>query len=76
LQHIGRNPSFFASLDVFKTEPLPKNHKFWKNQNITITPHVAAITDVDSSIDYIFSKFEQFRQKGKIKSDVIIENGY
>ena len=76
LQHIERNSSFFASLDVFKTEPLPKNHKFWKSQNITVTPHVAAITDVDSSTDYIFSKFEQFRQKGKIKSDVIIENGY
>ena len=57
-------------------EPLPKTHKFWKNQNITITPHVAAITDADSSIDYIFNKFEQFRKKGKMKSDVIVKNGY
>ena len=47
-----------------------------KNQNITITPHVAAITDADSSIDYIFTKFEQFRKKGKMKSDVIVKNGY
>ena len=66
----------FASLDVFKKEPLPKNSKLWKNQNITVTPHVAAITDVDSSINYIFSKFEQFRTNGKIKSDVKIKNGY
>ena len=57
-------------------EPLPKTHKFWKNQNITITPHVAAITDVDTSINYIFNKFEQFRKNSKIKSDVDIENGY
>ena len=35
--------------------------------------HVAAITDVDSSINYIFSKFEQFRKNGKIKSDVKIK---
>ena len=76
LQHSKENRDFFASLDVFKTEPLPKHNKLWKNQNITITPHVAAITDVDSSINYIFLKFEQFRKKGKIKSDVKIKNGY
>ncbi len=76
LKHSKRNKYFFASLDVFKTEPLPKNSKLWKNQNITITPHVAAITDVDSSTNYIFTKFEQFRTKGKIKSDVKIQKGY
>jgi len=76
LKHIKQNNFFFASLDVFKKEPLPKNSKLWKNQNITVTPHVAAITDVDSSINYIFSKFEQFRTNGKIKSDVKIKNGY
>lgn len=76
LKHIKQNNFFFASLDVFKKEPLPKNSKLWKNQNITVTPHVAAITDVDSSINYIFSKFEQFRKNGKIKSDVKIKNGY
>ena len=76
LKHSQRNKDFFASLDVFKTEPLPKNSKLWKNPNITITPHVAAITDVDSSTNYIFAKFEQFRTKGKIKSDVKIKKGY
>ena len=76
LNHSKRNKYFFASLDVFKTEPLPKNSKLWKNPNITITPHVAAITDVDSSTNYIFTKFEQFRTKGKIKSDVKIQKGY
>lgn len=76
LKHIKQNNFFFASLDVFKKEPLPKNSKLWKNQNITVTPHVAAITDVDSSINYIFSKFEQFRTNGKIKSDLKIKNGY
>ena len=76
LQHIKKNKYFYASLDVFEIEPLSKNSKLWKNQNITITPHVAAITDVDSSINYIFSKFEEFRTKEKIKSDVKLKNGY
>ena len=30
-----------AALDVFKTEPLPKNHRLWKTKNLLITPHVA-----------------------------------
>tara|TARA_A100001037_G_scaffold296225_1_gene316422 strand:- start:362 stop:1342 length:981 start_codon:yes stop_codon:yes gene_type:complete len=31
-----------AALDVFETEPLPKNHLLWAHENVIITPHVAA----------------------------------
>lgn len=30
-----------AILDVFKTEPLPQEHPFWKHPQITVTPHVS-----------------------------------
>ncbi len=33
-----------ATLDVFRTEPLPKDHPFWAHPHITITPHIAADT--------------------------------
>lgn len=33
-----------ATLDVFRTEPLPKNHAFWAHPKVTVTPHVAAET--------------------------------
>jgi glyoxylate/hydroxypyruvate reductase A len=33
-----------AILDVFATEPLAPDHAFWRHPNITVTPHVAAIT--------------------------------
>tara|TARA_B100000749_G_scaffold280337_1_gene276041 strand:+ start:463 stop:1389 length:927 start_codon:yes stop_codon:yes gene_type:complete len=33
-----------ASLDVFKTEPLPSEHPFWKHEQIHITPHIASQT--------------------------------
>ncbi len=31
-------------LDVFENEPLPKNHPFWQEKSITITPHLSSIT--------------------------------
>nr|WP_293451953.1 glyoxylate/hydroxypyruvate reductase A [Planktotalea sp.] len=33
-----------ATLDVFRVEPLPKNHPFWTHPNVTVTPHVASET--------------------------------
>ncbi|MDM7457963.1 MAG: glyoxylate/hydroxypyruvate reductase A [Paracoccus sp. (in: a-proteobacteria)] len=31
-------------LDVFRTEPLPREHPFWVHPRITVTPHIAAET--------------------------------
>lgn len=33
-----------ATLDVFRTEPLPAEHPFWAHTGVTVTPHVAAAT--------------------------------
>lgn len=35
-----------ATLDVFDTEPLPPQHRWWGDPRITITPHIAANTAV------------------------------
>ena len=33
-----------ATLDVFRTEPLPADHPFWTDPRVTVTPHIAADT--------------------------------
>ena len=76
LNHLKLNNNFFVSLDVFKKEPLTKNHKFWSHPNITITPHIAAITDIDSSIEYMYKRFSAITDYKKIKNDVNLKKGY
>ncbi len=33
-----------ATLDVFRIEPLPQDHRFWSHPRVTVTPHIAADT--------------------------------
>jgi glyoxylate/hydroxypyruvate reductase A len=33
-----------ATLDVFRTEPLPPEHPYWTHPNVTVTPHIASET--------------------------------
>ena len=76
LKYLKKNKNFYVSLDVFKNEPLPKSHKFWKHSNVTVTPHAAALTDIDSSINLMHKRYLAYRKTGKIKSDVDLIKGY
>ncbi|SPJ25233.1 2-hydroxyacid dehydrogenase [Palleronia abyssalis] len=33
-----------ATLDTFRTEPLPQDHPFWSHPGVTVTPHIASET--------------------------------
>ncbi|SNS35602.1 2-hydroxyacid dehydrogenase [Antarctobacter heliothermus] len=33
-----------ATLDVFRTEPLPDDHAYWVHPKVTVTPHIASTT--------------------------------
>lgn len=39
-----------ATLDVFRQEPLPPDHPFWRHPRITVTPHVAAETRPETAV--------------------------
>ena len=45
-----------ATLDVFRTEPLPPRHPFWTHPKIAITPHTSARTLREESIAQIAGK--------------------
>ena len=37
--HVGH-----ATLDTFRTEPLPDDHPYWTHPRVTVTPHIASAT--------------------------------
>ena len=42
-----------ATLDVFRTEPLPPAHPYWAHPNVTVTPHIASETRPASAAQVI-----------------------
>jgi glyoxylate/hydroxypyruvate reductase A len=42
-----------ATLDVFRTEPLPAEHPYWHLPNVLVTPHVASETRVETSASVV-----------------------
>ncbi|MDU9004993.1 2-hydroxyacid dehydrogenase [Sedimentitalea todarodis] len=42
-----------ATLDVFRTEPLPADHPFWAHPKVTVTPHIASATREDTASEVI-----------------------
>lgn len=46
---LDRGQLSHAALDVFDAEPLPAEHPFWSHPQVTVLPHVAALTDARSA---------------------------
>ena len=65
-----------AILDVYRDEPLPKDHKFWKQTNIRIWPHVAAETNPETAAKQIANAINCI-EIGKLPPNTIDRNlGY
>jgi glyoxylate/hydroxypyruvate reductase A len=64
------------TLDVFRTEPLPAEHPFWRHPKITVTPHTSARTLRDESIAQIVGKIQALQRGEPIKGVVDPQRGY
>ncbi|RQN39200.1 2-hydroxyacid dehydrogenase [Paraburkholderia tropica] len=65
-----------ATLDVFRTEPLPHDHPFWQETRITITPHSSALTLRDEAISQIADKIEALARGETVSGVVHAARGY
>lgn len=57
-----------ASLDVFREEPLPENHPFWRNDKIKITPHIASVTHPESVVPQILENYQIMKTGGRLNN--------
>jgi glyoxylate/hydroxypyruvate reductase A len=65
-----------ATLDVFRTEPLPAGHPFWTHPRITVTPHTSARTLRDESIAQIARKIVALQRGEAVAGIVNPARGY
>jgi glyoxylate/hydroxypyruvate reductase A len=65
-----------AQLDVFRVEPLPKDHPFWAHPQINITPHTSARTLRSESIAQIARKIEALECGQAVAGVVDMDRGY
>lgn len=65
-----------ATLDVFRTEPLPAEHAFWNHPQITVTPHTSARTLREESIAQIAGKILALDRGEPVAGGVDPQRGY
>jgi glyoxylate/hydroxypyruvate reductase A len=65
-----------ACLDVFATEPLPSDHPFWDHPAITITPHVASLTNPASVAEQIADNYRRMSSGEELLNRVDLGRGY
>lgn len=65
-----------AALDVFRNEPLPPAHPFWRHPRIAVTPHVAAETHPPTAVAMVGDAIAQLEAGLPLANRVDPARGY
>ena len=65
-----------ASLDVFRTEPLPEVHPFWRHPKVHITPHIASVTDPKKVVNQLIENYKRMMQRKPLMNVVELKREY
>jgi glyoxylate/hydroxypyruvate reductase A len=65
-----------AVLDVFRDEPLPAGHPFWRHPRIVVTPHIAAATHPPTAAPIILDNIRRFEEGRPLLNQVDPAQGY
>lgn len=65
-----------ATLDVFRVEPLPAGHPFWRHPKITLTPHISARTLRNISLQQVAQNILKLERGEAVTGVVDRKRGY
>lgn len=65
-----------ATLDVFAVEPLPAESPLWRHEKVTITPHIASVTDARSTAQAMAESMRRVRRGEPPLHAVDVARGY
>lgn len=64
-----------AVLDVFRTEPLPADHPFWRHPKVTVTPHVSG-WHLTGGFDDVAENYKRLKDGRPLLHEVDRQAGY
>jgi len=65
-----------AVLDVFHQEPLPEGNPFWTHPKVTVTPHIAAITEPRVAAQHVVDNIRRMERGETLQNVVDLNRGY
>lgn len=78
LDALGRGHLRAVALDVFTTEPLPRDHPFWRHPRVLVSPHVSAVSQRfwEREATLLITNIERYRLGKDLLNVVDLEAGY
>jgi len=76
LESLESNSISHAFLDVFEQEPLDNSHPYWQHPNITITPHIAALSFPEQVVEIFAENCQRWRDGFGLINTVDLDKGY
>jgi glyoxylate/hydroxypyruvate reductase A len=65
-----------ATLDVFRHEPLPRDHRFWSDPRLRITPHIASMSQTEVVAEQVVETIRALRDDAPMQFCIDRAKGY